>query len=154
MDAGFKYFILGDFLSSLFLFGSFLIYGFTGSTNFEDFKDLFCCIFLETTDMVCFTLWDFQGKHFFGILFDFSFLQFALIFILISFFYYRWSFFIYGLLTFMKILLQVYFFSIPNAWRVLIEMVHEKVSQFIIWYLKKSIFLLFQYSLFLFYYAI
>lgn len=41
VDAGLKYFVLGSLSSGLFLFGSSLIYGFTGSTNFEDFKDLF-----------------------------------------------------------------------------------------------------------------
>lgn len=41
VDAGIKYFILGAFSSSLFLFGSSLIYGLTGTINFEDFKDLF-----------------------------------------------------------------------------------------------------------------
>jgi len=41
IDAGLKYFILGSFASGLFLFGASLIYGFTGSTNFDDFKDLF-----------------------------------------------------------------------------------------------------------------
>jgi len=41
IDAGLKYFVLGSFSSGLFLFGASLIYGFTGSTNFEDFKDLF-----------------------------------------------------------------------------------------------------------------
>lgn len=41
VDSGIKYFILGAFSSSLFLFGSSLIYGLTGTINFEDFKDLF-----------------------------------------------------------------------------------------------------------------
>lgn len=41
IDAGLKYFVLGSLSSGLFLFGSSLIYGFTGSTNFDDFKDLF-----------------------------------------------------------------------------------------------------------------
>lgn len=41
VDAGLKYFVLGSLSSGFFLFGSSLIYGFTGSTNFEDFKDLF-----------------------------------------------------------------------------------------------------------------
>lgn len=45
VDAGLKYFILGAFASSLFLFGSSLIYGITGSINFDDFKDLFYWIF-------------------------------------------------------------------------------------------------------------
>lgn len=45
VDAGIKYFILGAFASSLFLFGSSLIYGITGTINFSDFKDLFFWIF-------------------------------------------------------------------------------------------------------------
>ena len=45
VDAGIKYFILGAFASSLFLFGSSLIYGVTGTINFSDFKDLFFWIF-------------------------------------------------------------------------------------------------------------
>ena len=40
IDAGLKYFILGSFASSLFLFGSSLLYGITGTVNFEEFKDL------------------------------------------------------------------------------------------------------------------
>jgi proton-translocating NADH-quinone oxidoreductase chain N len=35
-EAGLKYFILGAFSSGLLLFGSSLLYGFTGTTNFED----------------------------------------------------------------------------------------------------------------------
>lgn len=45
VDAGLKYFILGSFSSSLFLFGASIIYGITGSTNLEDFKDLFFWVF-------------------------------------------------------------------------------------------------------------
>lgn len=41
MDAGIKYFILGAFSSSLFLFGSSLIYGISGTVNFSELKDLF-----------------------------------------------------------------------------------------------------------------
>ena len=41
VESGLKYFILGAFSSSLFLFGSSLIYGISGSINFEDFKDLY-----------------------------------------------------------------------------------------------------------------
>ena len=41
VDAGLKYFILGAFSSGLFLFGSSLLYGVSGSTNFEDLKNLF-----------------------------------------------------------------------------------------------------------------
>jgi NADH-quinone oxidoreductase subunit N len=35
-EAGLKYFILGAFSSSLILFGSSILYGFTGTTNFEN----------------------------------------------------------------------------------------------------------------------
>jgi NADH:ubiquinone oxidoreductase subunit 2 (subunit N) len=41
IEAGLKYFILGAFSSGLFLFGSSLIYGLSGSVTFADFKDLF-----------------------------------------------------------------------------------------------------------------
>lgn len=41
VDAGIKYFILGAFASSMFLFGSSLLYGFTGSISFDDFRLLF-----------------------------------------------------------------------------------------------------------------
>ena len=41
VDGGLKYFILGAFASSLFLFGSSLLYGVTGTTNLEDLKNLF-----------------------------------------------------------------------------------------------------------------
>ena len=41
IESGLKYFILGAFSSGLFLFGSSLVYGITGSVNFEDFKELF-----------------------------------------------------------------------------------------------------------------
>lgn len=40
-ESGLKYFILGALSSSLFLFGSSLVYGTIGTTNFEDYKDLF-----------------------------------------------------------------------------------------------------------------
>jgi NADH-quinone oxidoreductase subunit N len=39
-EAGLKYFILGAFSSSLILFGSSLIYGFTGTINFGDLSSL------------------------------------------------------------------------------------------------------------------
>jgi NADH:ubiquinone oxidoreductase subunit 2 (subunit N) len=44
IDAGLKYFILGAFSSGLFLFGSSILYGIGGTTNFEDLKDLFFLI--------------------------------------------------------------------------------------------------------------
>jgi NADH-quinone oxidoreductase subunit N len=42
-EAGLKYFILGALSSGLFLFGCSLIYGFTGSTNFEILNILLYC---------------------------------------------------------------------------------------------------------------
>lgn len=47
MDAGIKYFILGSFSSGLFLFGSSLLYGISGSVNFSELKDLFMHIMPE-----------------------------------------------------------------------------------------------------------
>jgi len=44
IDAGLKYFIVGAFSSGLFLFGSSILYGTNGTTNFEDLKDLFFLI--------------------------------------------------------------------------------------------------------------
>ena len=41
VDAGLKYFILGAFSSGLLLFGSSILYGVSGTTNFEDLKNLF-----------------------------------------------------------------------------------------------------------------
>ena len=40
VDSGLKYFILGALSSSLFLFGSSLIYGVFGSINFDELKVL------------------------------------------------------------------------------------------------------------------
>jgi len=41
VDAGLKYFILGAFSSSLFLFGASILYGISGTIHFDDLKDLF-----------------------------------------------------------------------------------------------------------------
>jgi len=40
-ESGLKYFVLGAFSSGILLFGVSLIYGFTGSTNFDDVYSLF-----------------------------------------------------------------------------------------------------------------
>ena len=45
VDAGLKYFILGAFSSSLFLFGSSIIYGVTGTLAFTDIRELFFWVF-------------------------------------------------------------------------------------------------------------
>lgn len=49
-EAGLKYFVLGAFSSGLLLFGVSLVYGFTGTTNFDDFYSLFLpdVFFMET----------------------------------------------------------------------------------------------------------
>ena len=47
VDVSLKYFILGAFSSSLFLFGSSILYGVSGTTNFEDLKNLFFAIPLK-----------------------------------------------------------------------------------------------------------
>ena len=39
-EAGFKYFILGSFSSAIFLYGIALVYGATGSTQFQRDRDL------------------------------------------------------------------------------------------------------------------
>jgi NADH-quinone oxidoreductase subunit N len=40
-ESGLKYFILGAFSSVLLLFGSSILYGLTGLTNFNDFSNFF-----------------------------------------------------------------------------------------------------------------
>ena len=53
VDGGLKYFVLGAFASSLFLFGSSILYGVTGTTNLEDLKNLFFFFHNE----IYFSLW-------------------------------------------------------------------------------------------------
>lgn len=45
VESGVKYFILGSFSTIIFLFGSNLIYGLSGSISIIDFKDLFVWVF-------------------------------------------------------------------------------------------------------------
>ncbi len=80
VDAGLKYFILGAFSSSLFLFGSSILYGVSGTTNFEDLKDLFNILLwnfenISKTNSLTFVQYIFL---------DGSLIQFALAFIFIS----------------------------------------------------------------------
>ena len=72
VDAGIKYFILGAFSSSLFLLGASLLYGITGTINFEEFKCLFLGFPLNTVESVSFNV---------------NLIKFALLFILISLFF-------------------------------------------------------------------
>ena len=81
IDAGLKYFILGAFSSSLFLFGSSILYGISGTINFEDLKNLF---FLTNIEYDSIQRLD---NHTFvkNIFLDGSLVQFALVFIFVSF---------------------------------------------------------------------
>jgi NADH-quinone oxidoreductase subunit N len=80
VDAGLKYFILGAFSSSLFLFGSSILYGVSGTINFEDFKNLFFVLQPECSNQVT-SVQSFLVKHTF---IEGSLIQFALVFIVVS----------------------------------------------------------------------
>jgi len=80
VDAGLKYFILGAFSSSLFLFGSSILYGVSGTTNFEDLKNLFFLTYLEYESIYGVDNYSFV-KHVF---IDGGLIQFALVFIFVS----------------------------------------------------------------------
>ena len=80
VDAGLKYFILGAFSSSLFLFGSSILYGVSGTVNFEDFKNLFFLIHSEHENLLECSNFTF-AKHVF---LDGNLIQFALVFIFVS----------------------------------------------------------------------
>lgn len=74
IESGIKYFILGSFSSCLFLLGSSLLYGLTGTINFDDFKDLF--------------FWFFQSNNMSDTFnFDVTLILVSLVFILISLFF-------------------------------------------------------------------
>jgi NADH-quinone oxidoreductase subunit N len=80
VDAGLKYFILGAFSSSLFLFGSSILYGVSGTTNFEDLKNLSFCMGSApySIDMLN------DSTFIRSVFLDGSLIQFALIFIFVS----------------------------------------------------------------------
>jgi NADH:ubiquinone oxidoreductase subunit 2 (subunit N) len=46
-ESGLKYFILGAFSSALLLFGSSILYGLTGLTNFSDYTKLFAGLLIN-----------------------------------------------------------------------------------------------------------
>ena len=80
VDGGLKYFILGAFASSLFLFGSSLLYGITGTTNLEDLKNLFFCISTQSN-----FIFDIKNHTFAeNIFLNGSLVQLALTFIFVS----------------------------------------------------------------------
>jgi NADH-quinone oxidoreductase subunit N len=80
VDAGLKYFVLGAFSSSLFLFGSSILYGVSGTVNFEDLKNLFSDIYIEQSNVGTHANSIFTQR----ILLDGSLIQFALVFIFVS----------------------------------------------------------------------
>lgn len=80
VDAGLKYFVLGAFSSSLFLFGSSILYGVSGTINFEDLKNLFSGVYIEQSNMGAHANSIFTKR----ILLDGSLIQFALVFIFVS----------------------------------------------------------------------
>jgi NADH-quinone oxidoreductase subunit N len=69
-ESGLKYFVLGAFSSSMFLLGTSFMYGAVGTTNFEDYKDLF--IYLSPGNVL--------NQNF-------NLLQFGFLFLLISLFF-------------------------------------------------------------------
>jgi NADH-quinone oxidoreductase subunit N len=80
VDAGLKYFILGAFSSGLFLFGSSILYGVSGTTNFEDLKNLFFLMYSKYDN-----LYEINHYHIIKqLLIDKGLIQFALSFIFIS----------------------------------------------------------------------
>lgn len=69
VESGVKYFILGSFSTIIFLFGSNLIYGLSGSISIIDFKDLFVWVFSANSFFLSFesiskSLESFQDKTF------------------------------------------------------------------------------------------
>ena len=80
IDVSLKYFILGAFSSSLFLFGSSILYGVGGTTSFEDLKDLFFVTPLNFSNVETFSNYTFI-EHIF---LDGGLVQFALVSIFVS----------------------------------------------------------------------
>jgi NADH-quinone oxidoreductase subunit N len=80
VDAGLKYFILGAFSSSLLLFGSSILYGVSGTVNFEDLKNLFDGIRTKENSITT----AINSTFFQSILLEGSLIQFAFVFIFVS----------------------------------------------------------------------
>jgi NADH-quinone oxidoreductase subunit N len=78
-ESGLKYFVLGAFSSSMFLLGSSLIYGTTGTTNFEDCKDLFFYAYPGSFLI--------EDCNEFSQILNLNLLQFGFLFLLISLFF-------------------------------------------------------------------
>lgn len=84
VESGLKYFILGAFSSGLFLFGSSLIYGVSGSVNFEDLKDLI----LFETNMHLFEVFSLYNSESTSLYFIYNdLILIGLVFIFVSLFF-------------------------------------------------------------------
>ena len=84
VESGLKYFILGAFSSGLFLFGSSLIYGVSGSVNFEDLKDLV----LFETNMNIFEVFNLYNSETMSLYFVYNdLILIGLVFIFVSLFF-------------------------------------------------------------------
>ena len=79
-DAGLKYFILGAFSSSLFLFGSSILYRVSSTTNFKDLKNVFSTLRLDCVSTQMLGINTFVKYIFL----DGSLIQFALVFLFVS----------------------------------------------------------------------
>ena len=77
-EAGLKYFILGAISSGFLLFGSSLIYGFTGTTNFEVLTKLFCGFPVNFAEIISPSILLVNKGIIFGIIFIISGLLFKL----------------------------------------------------------------------------
>ena len=99
VKSGMIYFIIGAISSAFFLLGSSFLYGFAGSINFLDFYDLFECFIFDTLPFfsydeefmeknLAYLFWRyFEYIHgIFPFLFDNSFVELGLTFILFSLF--------------------------------------------------------------------
>lgn len=74
IESGLKYFIIGALSSAFFLFGSAIVYGFTGSLNFDDLQ-IFCSLsFSETSHSLS------------AVNYDFTFLYIGFFFLCVSLF--------------------------------------------------------------------
>ena len=78
VDGGLKYFVLGAFASSLFLFGSSILYGVTGTTNLEDLQNLF--FFFHNESILVYDNCTFSKNVFL----EGSLIQFGLAFLFVS----------------------------------------------------------------------
>ena len=78
-EAGLKYFILGALSSGLLLFGSSLIYGFTGTTSFEEISK------------ICTGLYSTGDAHYSGLLIGLTFVASGLLFEMAAVPFHMWS---------------------------------------------------------------